>query len=62
MADTKSAWSFVEISPEAREAAERAAAAAGMDLDAWLAQLVKYTSAMELKGQPAPAPKPAAPA
>jgi ParB family chromosome partitioning protein len=55
MSDTKSSssWSFVEISPEAREAAERAAIAAGMDLDAWLAQLIKYTSAMELKSSPA---------
>jgi ParB family chromosome partitioning protein len=49
MNEIKSSWSFVEISPEAREAAERAATAAGMDLDAWLAQLIKYTSAMELK-------------
>src|SRR5262245_43511172 len=49
MNEIKSSWSFVEISPEAREAAERAASAAGMDLDAWLAQLIKYTSAMELK-------------
>jgi ParB family chromosome partitioning protein len=55
MNEIKSSWSFVEISPEAREAAERAASAAGMDLDAWLAQLVKYTSAMELKVAPAPA-------
>jgi ParB family chromosome partitioning protein len=53
MNETKSSWSFVEISPEAREAAERAAVAAGMDLDAWLAQLIKYTSAMELKTLPA---------
>jgi ParB family chromosome partitioning protein len=62
MNEIKSSWSFVEISPEAREAAERAATAAGMDLDAWLAQLIKYTSAMELKGPPAssaaPPPKP----
>jgi ParB/RepB/Spo0J family partition protein len=52
MNEIKSSWSFVEISPEAREAAERAASAAGMDLDAWLAQLIKYTSAMELKATP----------
>jgi len=61
MNETKSSWSFVEISPEAREAAERAASAAGMDIDAWLAQLIKYTSAMELKTVPAksgPVPAP----
>ena len=61
MNETKSSWSFVEISPEAREAAERAASAAGMDVDAWLAQLIKYTSAMELKTVPAksgPVPAP----
>ncbi len=64
MNETKSSWSFVEISPDAREAAERAASAAGMDLDAWLAQLIKYTSAMELKGNEprAPARSPAPPA
>lgn len=64
MNENKSSWSFVEISPEAREAAERAASAAGMDLDAWLAQLVKYTSAMELKTSPAKgeAARPAPPA
>jgi ParB family chromosome partitioning protein len=61
MNETKSSWSFVEISPEAREAAERAASAAGMDLDAWLAQLIKYTSAMELKSPLAKA-EPAGPA
>lgn len=63
MNEIKSSWSFVEISPEAREAAERAASAAGMDLDAWLAQLIKYTSAMELKAPAAPAAvaKPAPP-
>jgi ParB family chromosome partitioning protein len=54
MNETRSSWSFVEISPEAREAAERAASAAGMDLDAWLAQLIKYTSAMELKAVTVP--------
>ncbi|HEY7607974.1 MAG TPA: ParB/RepB/Spo0J family partition protein [Alphaproteobacteria bacterium] len=63
MNEIKSSWSFVEISPEAREAAERAASAAGMDLDAWLAQLIKYTSAMELKtAPPAPGTKAGAPA
>ncbi len=63
MNEIKSSWSFVEISPEAREAAERAASAAGMDLDAWLAQLIKYTSAMELKATKAQAaPAKAAPA
>ncbi len=56
MNEIKSSWSFVEISPEAREAAERAATAAGMDLDSWLAQLIKYTSAMELKTTPQKAP------
>jgi ParB family chromosome partitioning protein len=62
MSEIKSSWSFVEISPEAREAAERAATAAGMDLDAWLAQLIKYTSAMELKTTaPAASEKPEAP-
>ena len=59
MSETKSSWSFVEITPEAREAAEKAAQAAGMDIDAWLAQLIKYTSAMELKGgEPSPPAKP----
>jgi ParB family transcriptional regulator, chromosome partitioning protein len=61
MNEAKSSWSFVEISPEAREAAERAASAAGMDLDAWLAQLIKYTSAMELKS-PLAKPEAASPA
>jgi len=61
MSETKSSWSFVEITPEAREAAERAALAAGMDLDAWLAQLIKYTSSMELKSaEPRPQARPAA--
>ena len=63
MSEIKSSWSFVEITPEAREAAERAALAAGMDIDAWLAQLIKYTSAMELKvSEPRPAPRPQSPA
>lgn len=52
MNEIKSSWSFVEISPEARAAAERAATAAGMDIDVWLAQLIKYTSQMELKAPP----------
>jgi ParB family chromosome partitioning protein len=50
MSGPKSSWSFVGISPEARQAAEEAAEAAGMELDSWLTQLIKYTSAMELKG------------
>lgn len=35
-------WSFVPISPEAHEAAFQAAADAGMPLNAWLSQLIKY--------------------
>ncbi len=48
MTEPKSSWSFVGIPPEARMAAEEAADAAGMDLDTWLAQLIKYTSAIEM--------------
>jgi ParB family chromosome partitioning protein len=44
-------WSLDEIAPEARRAAERAAEAAGMPLEIWLNQLIKYVSAMELSGQ-----------
>lgn len=51
MTDAKSSWSFVGISAEARQAAEEAAEMAGMELDTWLAQLIKYTSAMELAGR-----------
>jgi len=43
-------WSIDEIAPEARRAAERAAEAAGMPLEIWLNQLIKYVSAMELSG------------
>lgn len=49
MTEMKSSWSFVGISPDARRAAEEAAAAADMDMDLWLAQLIKYTSSMELR-------------
>ena len=49
MTEIKSSWSFVGISADARNAAEEAAEAAGMDLDMWLAQLIKYTSSMELQ-------------
>ena len=49
MTEIKSSWSFVGISSDARNAAEEAAVAAGMDLDMWLAQLIKYTSSMELQ-------------
>jgi ParB family chromosome partitioning protein len=44
-------WSLDEIAPEARRAAERAAEAAGMPLEIWLNQLIKYVSAMELSGK-----------
>ena len=44
-------WSLDEISPEARRAAEKAAAAAGMPLDEWLNQFIKYVSTMELRDQ-----------
>ena len=54
MTEIKSSWSFVGISADARNAAEEAAEAAGMDLDLWLAQLIKYTSAMELQESGAP--------
>jgi ParB family transcriptional regulator, chromosome partitioning protein len=49
MSDTHPSWSLIELSAEAREAAERAALAAGMSLDDWLAQLIKYRSTMELR-------------
>lgn len=50
MSEMKSSWSFVGLTPEARKAAEEAAEAAGMDLDTWLSQLIKYRSAIELRG------------
>ncbi len=53
MTEPQSSWAFVGISPEARQAAELAAEAAGMELDTWLAQLIKYKSTMELKGREA---------
>lgn len=53
MTEPQSSWAFVGISPEARQAAELAAEAAGMELDVWLAQLIKYKSTMELKGREA---------
>lgn len=72
--EDKSSWSLLNITPEARDAAERAAADAGMKLDDWLAQLVKYTTTMQAHSdaggaeirakQPASAdvtPKPVAP-
>jgi ParB family chromosome partitioning protein len=65
-------WSIDAITPEARRAAEAAAEAAGMPLEAWLNQLIKYVSTMELKARAASeearaaehdaAPRPAAPA
>lgn len=51
--DTPSSWAFVGISPEARRAAEMAAEASGMEVDIWLSQLIKYKSAMELRGREA---------
>lgn len=51
MSETNQSWNFDELSPEARRTAERAAEAAGMPLDSWLNQLIKYVSAMELKGE-----------
>lgn len=45
-----SGWNLDEISPEARRAAEKAAATAGMPLDEWLNQFIKYMSTMELRG------------
>ena len=51
--DTQSSWAFVGISPEARRAAEMAAEASGMEVDIWLSQLIKYKSAMELRGREA---------
>jgi len=44
-------WNIDELTPEARRAAEDAAAAAGMPVEAWLSQLIKYVSAMELSGE-----------
>ncbi|MGE5147199.1 MAG: ParB/RepB/Spo0J family partition protein, partial [Candidatus Eiseniibacteriota bacterium] len=46
-------WSIDAITPEARLAAEAAAEAAGMPLEAWLNQLIKYVSTMELKARAA---------
>jgi ParB family chromosome partitioning protein len=46
-------WSIDAITPEARRAAEAAAEAAGMPLEAWLNQLIKYVSTMELKARAA---------
>jgi ParB/RepB/Spo0J family partition protein len=68
MTDGASSWSINELTPEARLAAERAATAAGMDVESWVAQLIKYTAAMErsagsaaqAKKVEAPAPKRAA--
>ncbi len=51
MSESNQSWNFDELSPEARRTAERAAEAAGMPLDTWLNQLIKYVSAMELKGE-----------
>lgn len=51
MSESNQSWNFDELSPEARRSAERAADAAGMPLDSWLNQLIKYVSAMELKGE-----------
>lgn len=46
-------WSIDAITPEARRAAEAAAEAAGMPLEAWLNQLIKYVSTMELRARAA---------
>ncbi|MHA1536186.1 MAG: ParB/RepB/Spo0J family partition protein [Alphaproteobacteria bacterium] len=51
MSESYQNWNLDELSPEARHTAERAAEAAGMPLDTWLNQLIKYVSAMELKGE-----------
>lgn len=51
MSESNQSWNFDELSPEARRTAERAALSAGMPLDTWLNQLIKYVSAMELKGE-----------
>ena len=51
MSESNQSWNFEELSPEARRTAERAAVSAGMPLDTWLNQLIKYVSAMELKGE-----------
>ncbi len=50
--------SFDRLSPEARRAAERAADVAGMPLEDWLNQLIKYVSAMEFSGRATLAPPP----
>lgn len=44
-------WTVDELTPEARRAAEEAAEAAGMPVEVWLNQLIKYVSAMELSGE-----------
>lgn len=51
--EAPASWAFVGISPEARRAAEAAAEASGMEVDTWLSQLIKYKSAMELRGREA---------
>lgn len=51
MTGPKQPLTMEDISPEARRAAAEAAEAAGMPLDIWLGQLIKYVSAMEKKGR-----------
>ncbi len=52
MQDVASSWKIDELTPEARAAAERAAAAAGLDVEAWIVQLIKYTAAMQRSAKP----------
>lgn len=56
MTGPKQPLTMEDISPEARRAAAEAADAAGMPLDIWLGQLIKYVSAMEQKGREAESP------
>lgn len=49
--ETQEGWSIEELPPEARRAAEAAADAAGMPVDTWLNQLIKYVSTMELSAR-----------
>ncbi len=51
MSAEQPSWNIDELTPEARRAAEDAAAAVGMPVEAWLNQLIKYVSAMELSGE-----------
>lgn len=56
MTGPKPTLTMDDISPEARRAAADAAEAAGMPLEIWLGQLIKYVSVMEQKDRETVAP------